>query len=62
MGGGRILSKNSVEKDKLVRITFDTPLSLRKAFKIQATSDDKEMKEAFYELMQGYVDGKFKLT
>jgi hypothetical protein len=60
--GGRILSKNSVEKDKLVRITFDTPLSLRKAFKLQATSDDKEMKEAFYELMKGYVDGKFKLT
>jgi hypothetical protein len=58
---GRTLSKNSVEKDKLVRITFDTPLSLRKAFKLQATSDDKEMKEAFYELMKGYVDGKFKL-
>lgn len=58
---GRTLSKDNVEKNKLVRITFDTPLSLRKAFKLQATSDDKEMKEAFYELMQGYVDGKFKL-
>lgn len=58
---GRTLSKDNVEKDKLVRITFDTPLSLRKAFKLQATSDDREMKEAFYELMRGYVDGKFKL-
>jgi hypothetical protein len=58
---GRTSSKNNVEKDKLVRITFDTPLSLRKSFKLKATSDDREMKEAFYELMQGYVDGKFKL-
>lgn len=58
---GRTFSKDNVEKDKLVRITFDTPLSLRKAFKLQATSDDREMKEAFYELMRGYVDGKFKL-
>lgn len=58
---GNTLSKDKVKQDKLVRITFDTPLSLRKAFKLQATTDDKEMKEAFYELMQGYVDGKFKL-
>jgi len=42
-------------------VTFDVPLALRKAFKIKATIDDREMKEAFYELMQGYVDGKFKL-
>ncbi|MES2141434.1 MAG: hypothetical protein V4471_00890 [Pseudomonadota bacterium] len=55
------LSKDSVDKDKIVRITFDVPLFLRKAFKLQATSDDREMKQAFYELMQGYVDGKFKL-
>ena len=55
------LRKDSVETDKIVRITFDVPLSLRKAFKLKATTDDKEMKQAFYELMQGYSDGKFKL-
>ncbi|MGB8806274.1 MAG: hypothetical protein WCC83_00305 [Candidatus Rickettsiella isopodorum] len=57
----RPVSKKNVEKEPLARVTFDVPLALRKAFKIKATIDDREMKEAFYELMQGYVDGKFKL-
>jgi hypothetical protein len=46
---------------KIVRLCFDTPLSLRKALKLKAAYDDKEMKEALHELIQGYVDGKFKL-
>ncbi len=45
----------------LVRLCFDTPVSFRKALKFQAAQDDKEMKEALHELIQGYVDGKFKL-
>ena len=53
--------KSKDEKDKIVRMNFNMPLSLRKAFKLKATYDDMEMKEALYELMQGYVDGKFKL-
>ncbi len=53
--------KSKDEKDKIVRMNFNMPLSLRKAFKLKATYDDKEMKEALYELMQGYVEGKFKL-
>ena len=48
-------------KDKVVRLCFDTPIALRKALKLQAAHDDKEMKEALHELIQGYVDGKFKL-
>lgn len=58
----KILTKNPSETDKIVRITFDVPLSLRKAFKLKATADDKEMKQAFYELMRGYADGKFRLN
>lgn len=57
----RAVTKKNVEKEPLARVTFDVPLALRKSFKIKATIDDREMKEAFYELMQGYVDGKFKL-
>ncbi|TLY46595.1 MAG: hypothetical protein E6K54_08380 [Gammaproteobacteria bacterium] len=59
---GKKVIKETIETDKIVRITFDVPLSLRKAFKLKATSDDKEMKQAFYELMRGYADGKFKLN
>ncbi len=58
----KVSTKDSFENDKIVRITFDVPLSLRKAFKLKATADDKEMKQAFYELMRGYADGKFKLN
>jgi len=54
-------SKGSNDKDKIVRLCFDTPVFLRKALKLQAAHDDKEMKEALHELIQGYVDGKFKL-
>ncbi|HEY2567617.1 MAG TPA: hypothetical protein VGH95_07965 [Candidatus Aquirickettsiella sp.] len=54
-------SRDSSDKDKIVRLCFDTPVSLRKALKLQAARDDKEMKEALHELIQGYVDGKFKL-
>ena len=54
-------AKSNDEKDKIVRMNFNMPLSLRKAFKLKATADDKEMKQALYELMKGYVDGKFKL-
>lgn len=55
-------SKGINNKDKIVRLCFDTPVSLRKALKLQAAHDDKEMKEALHELIQGYVDGKFKLV
>ena len=58
----KVSAKDSFENDKIVRITFDVPLSLRKAFKLKATADDKEMKQAFYELMRGYADGKFKIN
>lgn len=54
-------SKDTSDKDKIVRLCFDTPVSLRKALKLQAARDDKEMKEALHKLIQGYVDGKFKL-
>lgn len=57
----QILTKTNEQKDKIVRMNFNMPLSLRKAFKLKATTDDKEMKQALYELMKGYVDGKFKL-
>jgi hypothetical protein len=30
--------------------------------KLQAAHDDKEMKEALHELIQGYVNGKFELN
>ncbi|WP_156792765.1 hypothetical protein [Rickettsiella massiliensis] len=52
---------NNEQKDKIVRMNLNMPLSLRKAFKLKATTDEKEMKQAFYELMKGYADGKFKL-
>jgi hypothetical protein len=55
-------SKDSNDKDKIVRLCFDTPVSLRKALKLQAAHDDKEMKEALHELIQGYVNGKFELN
>lgn len=55
-------SKSSNDKDKIVRLCFDTPISLRKALKLQAAQDDMEMKEALHELIKGYVDGKFKLN
>ena len=55
-------SKDNEAKDKIVRLCFDTPISLRKALKLQAARDDKEMKEALHELIHGYVDGKFKLN
>ncbi|WP_010597576.1 hypothetical protein [Rickettsiella massiliensis] len=53
--------KGNDAEDKIVRLCFDTPVSLRKALKLKAAHDDKEMKEALHELIQGYVDGKFKL-
>ncbi|MGB8285222.1 MAG: hypothetical protein WCE22_00725 [Candidatus Aquirickettsiella gammari] len=47
-------SKSNVE-DKLVRMTFDAPASLRKAFKIKAALEDKDMKDIFCEFMKEYV-------
>ena len=61
---GQYMNKVSKDnaKDKIVRLCFDTPISLRKALKLQAAQDDKEMKEALHELIQGYINGKFKLN
>lgn len=50
-----------IEEDRKVNVNLSIKLSLRKALKLQATKDDKGMQEALDELIQGYVNGKFKL-
>lgn len=43
------------KEDKLVRITFDAPASLRKAVKLKAAQQERSLKEVICELMQSYL-------
>lgn len=48
-------STSGAKEDKLVRITFDAPASLRKSFKLKAAQEERSLKEIFCELMESYV-------
>jgi len=51
----KISQSKTATEDKLVRMTFDAPASLRKAFKVKAASEDKDMKDVLCELMREYI-------
>jgi hypothetical protein len=48
-------STSGTKEDKLVRITFDAPASLRKSFKLKAAQEERSLKDVFCELMECYV-------
>lgn len=43
------------KEDRLVRITFDAPASLRKAFKLKAAQEERNLRDVLCELMEDYV-------
>jgi hypothetical protein len=47
-----------VNKEKWVKITFEAPVSLRKAVKLKAAREDRSIKEVLCELMEDYVKGE----
>lgn len=49
-----------IDKEKLVKITFEAPSSLRKAVKLKAAHEDRSIKEVLCELMEDYVKSKEK--
>ena len=50
------ISSATVEKkEKLVRMTFEVPASLRKAFKLKTAEEEKSIKDVLRELMENYV-------
>lgn len=46
---------SEAKEEKLVRITFDAPASLRKSFKLKAAQEERSLKEVFCELMERYT-------
>lgn len=48
-------STSLIKEEKLVRITFDAPASLRKAVKLKAAQEEKSIKDVMCELMESYV-------
>lgn len=55
------VENKSTENNQLVRVTFEAPFSLRKRFKLKATTEDVDMKEALCQLMKAYVSGEIDL-
>lgn len=45
----------STKEERLVRITFDAPASLRKAFKLKAAQEERNLRDVLCELMENYV-------
>ncbi len=48
---------HSTPSEKLVRITFEAPASLRKSFKLKAGENDRSVRDVLCELMDQYVKG-----
>ncbi len=48
--------------EKIERINFEAPASLKKALKLKLAQDDKTLKDVGCYLLESYVKGKIKLN
>lgn len=49
------MQKKPNDKEKLVRLNFDLPLSMRIAFKSKVASENKNVKDVLTELISDYL-------
>lgn len=49
------MPSSTIKEERLVRITFDAPASLRKAFKLKAAQEERNLRDVLCELMENYV-------
>jgi hypothetical protein len=50
------------ETEKLERMTFDIPMSLKRALKLKAVDEGRKIKSILCMLISAYIDGKIKLS
>ena len=55
-----MVKKSSLKEGSIARVTFEAPSTLKTAFKVKVTSEQKDMKDVLCGLMQAYIDNKVK--